>query len=76
MGYLAKNNYYANAGLKWLEDNNKRVAPVDESYQARQAAAKKSHDRFSRYLSESAKEICNGLGQNIFNTALAFITSK
>jgi hypothetical protein len=47
------------AGLKWLEDNNKRVAPADESYQSQQASAKKSHDRFSRYLSESAKEICN-----------------
>ncbi|BAZ70805.1 hypothetical protein NIES4106_56020 (plasmid) [Fischerella sp. NIES-4106] len=47
------------AGLQWLEDNNKRVAPTDESYQAQQAAAKKSHDRFSRYLSESAKVACN-----------------
>ncbi|MBW4430942.1 MAG: telomere resolvase [Pelatocladus maniniholoensis HA4357-MV3] len=26
------------AGLQWLEDNNKRVAPVDQSYQSQQAA--------------------------------------
>lgn len=44
-------------GLKWLQDNSKRVVCLDDSYEAQQIAAKKAHDRFSRYLSEVAKKI-------------------
>lgn len=44
--------------LKWLEENNKRVIPTDSSVEAQQVAAKKAHDRFSRYLSETAKDVC------------------
>ena len=44
-------------GIKWLEDNKKRVICLDDSYEAQQTAAKKSHDRFSRYLSEVAKKV-------------------
>ena len=44
-------------GIKWLEDNKKRVICEADSYEAQQVAAKKAHDKFSRYLSEVAKKI-------------------
>lgn len=44
-------------GIKWLQNNSKRVVCLDDSYEAQQIAAKKAHDRFSRYLSEVAKKI-------------------
>jgi hypothetical protein len=43
--------------IGWLEMMNKRVSPVSRSLEDKQNAAKKSHDRFSRYLSEIANEI-------------------
>lgn len=36
---------------------NKRVIPVSRSHDDKQNAAKKAHDRFSRYLSEIANKI-------------------
>jgi hypothetical protein len=45
------------SGIQWLEDNSKRVICESDSYEAQQTAAKKAHDRFSRYLSEVAKKI-------------------
>ncbi|MFO5493526.1 MAG: protelomerase family protein [Cuspidothrix sp.] len=44
-------------GIQWLQDNSKRVVCLDDSYESQQIAAKKAHDRFSRYLSEVAKKI-------------------
>ena len=44
-------------GIQWLEDNSKRVICLDDSHEAQQIAAKKAHDRFSRYLAEVAKKI-------------------
>ena len=43
--------------IGWLEMMNKRVIPVSRSHDDKQIAAKKAHDRFSRYLSEIANEI-------------------
>jgi Telomere resolvase len=43
--------------IKWLEMMNKRVLPKTRSLEDKQASAKKSHDRFSRYLSEIADSI-------------------
>ncbi|NJN62308.1 MAG: hypothetical protein HC795_12975 [Coleofasciculaceae cyanobacterium RL_1_1] len=41
--------------IEWLSLNGKRTDPADRSREAIQAAAKKSHTRCSRYLSEVAK---------------------
>ncbi|PHJ55779.1 hypothetical protein VF14_31795 [Nostoc linckia z18] len=46
-------------GMKWLEVREKRAIPEDESFTAQQKAAKKAHDKYSRYLSEVAKTICD-----------------
>jgi hypothetical protein len=45
--------------MQWLEGHGKRCLPSDESDEAQAIAAKASHDRFSRYLSEKAKQICD-----------------
>jgi hypothetical protein len=41
--------------IEWLSENGKRIEPTDRTREAIQAAAKKAHTRFSRYLSEAAK---------------------
>lgn len=43
--------------INWLEMHGKREKPDDESLEAQQKAAKKAHNRFSRYLSEAAKKV-------------------
>ena len=43
--------------IQWLETFNKRTVPVSRSLEDKQDAAKKCHDRFSRYLSEIASQI-------------------
>ena len=42
------------AGIEWLDKSCKRVKVVDSNYQD---AAKKSHDKYSRYLSASVKDL-------------------
>lgn len=46
-------------GIQWLESHGKRETPEDNSPESQKKAAKKAHDRFSRYLSAKAKEICD-----------------
>lgn len=43
--------------IQWLQTYNKREIPKSRSLEDKQKAAKKAHDRFSRYLSEIANEI-------------------
>jgi len=43
--------------IQWLEMMNKRVVPASRSLEDKQDAAKKCHDRFSRYLSEVASQV-------------------
>jgi len=45
--------------MQWLEANGKRCLPIDDSDEAQAKAAKAAHDRFSRYLSEKAKSVCD-----------------
>lgn len=45
--------------VKWMENHGKRAFPTDESYEAQQKAAKKAHDLYSRYLSQTAKNMCS-----------------
>jgi len=47
--------------LAWLEMNGKRCLPKSYSFDDKKDAAKKSHNRYSRYLSEKTKDICNQL---------------
>ncbi len=44
-------------GIKWLQMMNKRILPKSRNLEDKQEAAKKSHDNFSKYLSEISKEI-------------------
>jgi integrase len=41
--------------ISWLDSWRKRIAPADDSFGEQQKAAKKAHDKYSRYLSQSAK---------------------
>ena len=41
--------------INWLDSWRKRIAPADDSFDAQQKAAKKAHDKYSRYLSQAAK---------------------
>ena len=43
-------------GINWLDSWRKRIAPADDSFESQQKAAKKAHDKYSRYLSQAAKE--------------------
>ena len=43
--------------IGWLEMMNKRTVPASRNLEDKQDAAKKSHDRFSRYLSEVASQV-------------------
>lgn len=45
--------------ITWLEGHGKRALPVDDSYESQQKAAKKAHDLYSRYLSQTAKDVCS-----------------
>lgn len=44
-------------GIQWLDSWRKRIEPADESFKAQQSAAKKAHDKYSRYLSQAAKAV-------------------
>src|SRR5579883_3214689 len=44
--------------MKWLEANNKRIIPDDNTLENIQKAAKKAHDNFSKYLSQMAEKVC------------------
>lgn len=50
--------------VEWLESHGKREIPTSTSFDDQQKAAKKAHDRFSRYLSETAKEVCEFIGKD------------
>jgi len=41
--------------ISWLDSWRKRITPADDSFGEQQRAAKKAHDKYSRYLSQSAK---------------------
>ena len=43
--------------IQWLQMMNKRTVPASRSLEDKQDAAKKCHDRFSRYLSEVASQV-------------------
>jgi len=43
--------------IQWLEMMNKRTVPASRNLEDKQDAAKKCHDRFSRYLSEVASQV-------------------
>jgi len=58
------------SAMQWLETNGKRCLPQDESDESQAIAAKAAHDRFSRYLSEKAKQICDNYIQPVEGASL------
>lgn len=45
--------------IKWLEEGGKRTLPIERNYEGLQNAAKKSHNRCSRYISEAMSKLEN-----------------
>lgn len=43
--------------IKWLEEGDKRTLPIERTYEGLQDAAKKSHNRCSRYISETMDKL-------------------
>lgn len=43
--------------IKWLEEGDKRTLPTERTYEGLQDAAKKSHNRCSRYISETMSKL-------------------
>ena len=43
--------------IKWLEKGDKRTIPDERTYEGLQKAAKKSHNRCSRYISETMTKL-------------------
>ena len=64
--------------IEWLEKHGKRTLPTERTYEGLQKAAKKSHNRCSRYISETMSKLENlveitndktwndNKGQNVF----------
>lgn len=47
------------AAVNWLESQGKRTVPTERTVEALQLAAKKSHDRSSRYIAEAMEKLAN-----------------
>ncbi|MBP5976608.1 hypothetical protein HW132_28715 [Brasilonema sp. CT11] len=45
--------------IAWLDQHQKRTLPTERSVEALQLAAKKSHDRCSRYIAESMEKLAD-----------------
>ena len=45
--------------IKWLEEGDKRTIPSERTYEGLQKAAKESHSRCSRYISETMAKLVN-----------------
>ena len=45
--------------IAWLEQQGKRTLPTERSVDALQLAAKKSHDRCSRYIAEAMEKLAD-----------------